>query len=139
MEVQMTNEYTPYGWMFERLSDDVDGEAVRTLVPRADVISDGEGYRFSLEMPGLKAESIDVRFEDRAVVVEAERKRPELPKGSEVHFAERAHGKIRRAFELPDDADQGRIVASYRDGVLEVSVPKRPESRPVKVKVNVEN
>jgi HSP20 family protein len=109
------------------------------IVPATDVIEDAEGYRFYFEMPGLTSDSIDVRVEDGSLVVEAERKRPEWPKDAGVHRAERRYGKICRSFRLPEDANAEEVHAAYRDGVLEVNVGKRPEAKPVRVKVAYEN
>jgi HSP20 family protein len=87
-------------------------------------------------MPGLTSKSIDARFEDGHLVVEAERTRPEWPQETEVHIAERGYGTIRRAFELPKDASQDKVGASYKDGVLEVIAEKRAESKPARILVN---
>ncbi len=141
MELRMMNGCTPGGWAYRRWHrawEDMD-TAARSIAPRADVIEDAEGYHFYFEMPGLRAESVDVRVEDGALVVEAQRNRPEWPKDAQIHVAERAYGKIRRAFELPDGAAHSGIHAAYKDGVLEVTVPKRPESKPFKVRVESQN
>jgi len=126
------------GWFnsenLNRFFADANG-ASRPVVPAADVVEDAEGYLFHVEMPGLDASSVDVRSEEEWLVVEAERKRPELAKESEVHLAERRYGRIRRAFRLSDDASHEGIRASYKDGVLEIRVPKRPETKPVKITV----
>ena len=108
-------------------------------MPPTDVVEDRDGYHFYFEMPGLKSDSIDVRVEDETLVVEAERKQPEWPKDAEIHRAERRYGKVRRGFRLPEDASRDAISAAHRDGVLEVTVAKRPEAKPVKVKVEYKN
>lgn len=110
--------------------------APRRLTPPTDVIEDRDGYRFHFEMAGLKNDSIEVRVEDGKLIVEAERRRPEWPREAAVRVAERAWGHLRRAFELPKDASPDRVSANYRDGVLEVTVEKRPETRPVKIQIN---
>jgi HSP20 family protein len=53
--------------------------------------------------------------------------------------SERTYGTLRRTFTMPDDASAEGIKATYRDGVLEVTVAKKPEAKPTKIKVNVEN
>jgi HSP20 family protein len=106
------------------------------MVPPVDVIEDKDGYRFYFEMPGLTKESIDTRVENGRLLVAAERKRPEWPAETEVHVTERGYGAIRRAFELPDDASLDTIKASYKDGVLEVTVEKKPESKSAKILIN---
>ena len=72
-------------------------------------------------------------------MVEAERKQPEWPKDAEVHLSERSYGTMRRTFTMPEDASAEGIKATYRDGVLEVTVAKKPEAKPTRIKVNVEN
>lgn len=108
----------------------------RRMVPAVDVIEDKDAYHFDFEMPGLTNKSIDARFEDGHLVVEAERTRPEWPKETKVRVAERSYGKIQRAFELPNDVNHDRIEASYKDGVLEVTVEKKPESKSAKILIN---
>jgi HSP20 family protein len=141
MEVRMSDGLFPNGSLFERwntLWDDV-AAAPRAMVPAADVVEDTEGYRFYFEMPGVKSDAIDVRIEDGRLIIDAERKRPEWPKETEIHRAERGYGKFARSFKLPEDAQHEAVTASYRDGVLEVKIPKRPESKPRKVKVEFQN
>ena len=125
-------------WLFDRMNGMLKEHTggTRRIAPPADVVEDKDGYRFYFEMPGLKSESLDVRIEDDALIVSAERKRPEWAKESRVHVAERGYGTMRRAFELPEDASRDNINASYRDGVLEVAIGKRPESKPVKININ---
>jgi HSP20 family protein len=106
------------------------------MVPRADVVEDKDAYRFYIEMPGLKDDSIDVHVEDDRLIVASERKPPEWPLETQVHIAERDYGTMRRVFRLPLDARRDGIRAAYADGVLEVTVEKRPESKPVKIQVN---
>ena len=106
------------------------------MAPRADVVEDKDAYHFYVEMPGLKDGSIDVQVEDDRLIVEAERKRPEWPQQTQVHLAEREYSPIKRAFRLPLNARRDGIRATYIDGVLELTVEKRTESKPIKVQVN---
>ena len=103
---------------------------------RADVTEDKDAYHFYLEMPGLKVGSIDVEVEDDMLIVSAERSRPEQPQGIQVHIAERRFGPIKRAFTLPLNARRDGIHATYTEGVLQLAVEKRSESKPIKVQVN---
>ena len=74
-------------------------------------------------------------MEDDQLTVAAERKRSSTQEAA-IHLAERGHGLLRRAFKLPLNASRDGIRASYTDGVLELTVEKRPESKRVKVQVN---
>jgi HSP20 family protein len=106
------------------------------MVPAVDLIEDNDAYHFYFEMPGLTSKSIDARVEDGHLLVESERTRPEWPRETRVRVAERGYGKIQRAFELPNDASHDKVEASYRDGVLEVAVEKKPESKSAKILIN---
>ncbi len=142
MEVRLFNTgYMPDGWLANRIGNfwnefarEVDTQDKR-IVPAADVVEDAEGYHFYFEMPGLRSDSLNVSVEDGTLVVEAERARPELGKDAEVRLSERTYGPIRRAFRIPEDASSDGIKAAYSDGILKVTVPKRPESKPLRIKV----
>lgn len=139
MELVFENGWSNHRGLIEKLAGfqrDMDEAAGSSMAPRADVIEDKDAYHFYLEMPGLKGESLDVQVENDQLIVAAERKRPEWPQETEVHIAERGYGHFRRAFRLPLNASQAGIRAAYTDGVLELTVEKRPESKPVKVLVN---
>ncbi|MGO9602782.1 MAG: Hsp20/alpha crystallin family protein [Candidatus Binataceae bacterium] len=139
MELVFENGWSGNRWFVDRLNSfrrDIAQTTGGDMAPRADVVEDKEAYHFSFEMPGLKAGSLDVQVENDQLTVCAEQKRPEWPQETAVHVAERSYGPIRRAFKLPLDANRDSIRASYTDGVLELTVEKRPESRPVKIRVN---
>jgi len=138
MELRFENGLAGSGRLFDRMNGIFrEAErASRNMAPPADVVEDKDAYHFYFEMPGLKNESINVRVEEGRLMVEAERKRPEWPKDTAVHVAERSYGPMRRAFQLPKDASHDKVRAAYRDGVLDVTVEKRPETKPVKIQIN---
>ena len=107
--------------------------------PPVDVVEDQNGYRFSFEMPGLKSDSLEVKIEDEALVIDAERTQPAWAKDAQVHRAERQYGPIHRHFRLPGDVGHDAIKAAYKDGVLEVTIMKRPEAKAVRIAVAYNN
>ncbi len=140
MEVRLTNGLTPDSSLLRHwnvLWNEL--EPGRKAAPAADIVEDADSYHFYFEMAGIASESVDVRVEDGNLIVQADRKRPEWSKDAEVHLSERAYGTMRRTFTMPDDASHDGIKAAYKDGVLEVTLPKRPESKPFKIKVEFEN
>lgn len=142
MEVRMTNGLMPHDSVLRRLNllwNELDPAVARKLAPTADVIEDADTYRFYFEMPGIKSESVDVRVDDGHLIVEAERTRPEWSKEAQIHLTERAYGTLHRAFTMPEDASHEGIRATYKDGVLEVTLPKKAESKPFKVKVEFDH
>ncbi len=133
--VRIENGFAPNGWLRGAFSDFFTDSGLALAAPAADVVEDEQGYHFYLEVPGFTKDSINVRADGDRLVIEAERKRPQLTDGAEVLMAERRFGRIYRAFALPEDASRDNIRASYKEGVLEVTVGKRPEAKAVKVKV----
>ena len=126
------------GWMLNRLAGfrrAMDEATEQQTLLRADVVEDKDAYHFYVEMPGLKVGSIDVQVEDDRLIVAAERNRAEWPQETQVHIAEREYSPIKRAFRLPPNARRDGIRAAYTDGVLELTVEKRTESKPIKVQV----
>jgi HSP20 family protein len=139
MELRLDNGWAHRGWLFDPRVQDLFWEfdvINRHMIPPVDVIEDKDAYHFYFEMPGLKRESLDARVEGGRLLVTAERKRPEWPQEIEVHITERGYGAIRRTFELPKDASHDKVGTGYKDGVLEVTVLKRSESKPAKILIN---
>ena len=140
MELVFENGWNVNSGLFDKLAGfkrDMDEAAGSPMALQADVIEDKDAYHFYFEMPGLKVESLDVQVENDQLTVAAERKGPEWPREAEVHITERGYGHFRRAFRLPLNASRDGIRAAYTDGVLELTVDKRPESKPVKIQVRV--
>ncbi len=131
-------ETRPFANGLDRFFSELSG-VKNAIAPATDVVEDDDNYRFYVEMPGLDGGSVEVHAEDGSLVIEAERKRPEWTKDAQLHLNERHYGAIRRAFRLPEDASHDQIRAAYRDGVLEVTVPKRAEAKPVRIKVEYQN
>ena len=139
MELVLANGWNGNQWMADNLNRfrrAIDETAGDHMAPPADVVEDKDAYHFYVEMPGLKDGAIDVHVEDDRLMIGSERKRPEWPQETAMHIAERDYGTIRRAFRLPPKASRDGIRAAYVDGVLELTVEKRLESKPVKVQVN---
>jgi HSP20 family protein len=141
MEIRYESSFPNHKWLLDRMNGlmkDFPPQVGRpgAISPAVDVVENNEGYHFYFDLPGLKNDSVDLRVDDGTLTMTAERKRPEWSKESAIHFSERRYGAIRRSFELPKDASHDRIHASYKDGVLEVTVEKRPEARPVKIQIN---
>ncbi|XP_022982419.1 17.1 kDa class II heat shock protein-like [Cucurbita maxima] len=101
----------------------------------ADVVEYPNAYQFSIDMPGLKMDQIKVQIEDNQLVVTGERKR-ESEKAKEGKYVtmERRLGKYLKKFVLPEAADVDKVSAAYQDGVLSVTVEKKPPPEPKKAK-----
>jgi len=144
MEVRFNDGWMsgrPNQWFVDRVNELMNPQRSDTdnnhEVPSADVIESEDGYHFYFEMPGVKGDSIAVRLEEGALIVEAERKRPEFTGKITSHRGERNYRKFHRAFRLPEQYATQPVTAGYKDGVLEVSIAKPAEAKPVKIQVNL--
>lgn len=88
------------------------------------------------DLPAMKREDIKVSVENDVLTIEGERKFDEKSSGEGYHRIERGYGAFRRSFTLPANVDASRVQATYQDGVLSVTLPRREESRPRQIQVN---
>ncbi|CAL1397489.1 unnamed protein product [Linum trigynum] len=110
-------------------------EARAMAATPADVKELPEAYVFVLDMPGLSADQVrvDVEEDGRTLVVSGERKREkERDQGIRYVRMERRLGKYLKRFPMPDNADVDKVSARYKDGVLTVTVEKKPPEEPKK-------
>jgi HSP20 family protein len=97
-------------------------------MPRAkvDVAEKNGAYVVSAELPGVKKEDINVSIDGAQVTLEAEVKRErEASQDERVLHSERVYGKLTRSFTLPQEVDESKAEAKFRDGVLELTLPKK--------------
>ena len=113
------------------------GWAVQATAPPADVSETENEIVVRLDMPGHRAEDINIKFENDVLSVESERKISRQDKGETYHRSERGSGKFFRSFVLPASVDSQRTTASYENGVLQIALPKREEAKPRTIKVAV--
>jgi HSP20 family protein len=97
------------------------------LSPASEASSDDNAYTISIELPGVSEDDIDLRIENDSLVVTGEKTEAREDKGETWYFSERQYGSFRRSFRLPPDADPSKAEAHAKDGVLEVTVPRRTQ------------
>ena len=109
-----------------------------SLVPVIDLHENDNSYTVKAEIPGVKKEDIDVTVQDGVLTINAEtRYEHEDKKDGRVIRQERRYGKYVRSIRLGKDIDEEKVKANYKDGVLELELPKVEEVKPKKISVNV--
>lgn len=103
--------------------------------PSVDVKETADKYIIHADVPGVKAEDIDVTLEEGVLTIKGERAWGEEKEGENYKRVERARGTFFRSFSLPDTADADAVNAKCSNGVLEVTIPKQPKAQPRKIKV----
>ncbi len=123
-----------------RMFADFQNEAFnQAWVPAVDIYeTDAHEVVIKAELPDVKKEDINVTFENDVLTLSGERKQEETTKREQYQRVERHFGSFSRSFTLPATVDASRIVASYKDGVLTIRLPRREEAKPKQISVNVE-
>jgi HSP20 family protein len=109
--------------------------AVFPFAPPADVYEDEDNITLKMEVPGVKQEDLDIRIDGNTLSVTGERKFEKDEKKENFRRVERQYGSFSRLFELPSSADRENIMANFRDGVLQIEVPKRAEARGKQIQI----
>lgn len=99
------------------------------LSPATEASGNDDAYDISMELPGVSNDDIELTVEEGVVTIRGEKKTQQERKGDTWYFSERQYGAFRRSFRLPDDADGSKLNASMKDGVLHVTVPKKPADK----------
>lgn len=95
-----------------------------------------EGLIVTAEIPGVEPDEIDISIVDESLTLNGTRDDKELPEGSEYIRRERSSGKFSRTIELPFRVDVDAVKAQFQNGVLRIELPRLPEEKPRKIKVN---
>lgn len=106
------------------------------IAPAVDVFEDSHGITLYADLPGVPREKLEVRVQDGSLNIEAEAVIPS-PSGLRLQHGEMRHPHFWRAFTLSPDFDVSRIDAQLRDGVLELTIPRREEAKPRRIEVSV--
>ena len=103
--------------------------------PPVDIFERQDHLVIRAEVPGVQMEDMDVRIENGVLTLHGERKQDTDLKEENAHRLERVYGAFTRSFSLPTTVDAAKVSATYKDGVLEVTVPKAENAKPKQVEI----
>ena len=124
-----------FNGMPERREKDEDYDSA-VWSPMADITEDADAYVLHFDIPGMQRENIKMPFSDKTLKISGERQAGEEKKDATCHRIERVSGRFYRSFTFPTQVDSDKISASYKDGVLTVTVPKAEEVKPRQISIN---
>lgn len=113
------------------------GRTTQAWVPTLDAWETDDALVYAFDLPGVPQDKISVEVEDGMLTVSAERERSEEVSGERYHRTERRFGSFARTVALPQGVSEDAIKASYKDGVLEITVPKPEQAKPRKITIGV--
>jgi HSP20 family protein len=103
--------------------------------PSVDVSETGKDVIVKAELPGMDPKEIDVSVRGDMVTLHGERRQEKEEKGENFHRVERSYGSFSRSIQLPVEVDSGKVNATYKDGVLKITMPKSKEAATKKIEV----
>jgi HSP20 family protein len=120
---------------FDRaLGEFADGASV-SWIPHVDVHEEPERFVVTADLPGVEGKDIEVTADKGVLTIKGERRSEKKSSDDGYERVERAFGSFLRRFTLPESADAESIKATHNNGVLEVSIPKRPQEQPRRITV----
>jgi len=108
----------------------------REWAPAIEVFEKEDHFIVKAEVPGMKQDDIDVSVVGDMLTIKGERKAESEVKEQDYYCCERSYGSFHRSVSLPSNVNAEKIEASYKDGILEISLPKAPEVKPKKIAIS---
>jgi HSP20 family protein len=105
--------------------------------PAVDIQETDKEFAVKADLPEVKKEDVKVELHDGVLSIEGERKQEKEEKGKKFHRVERRYGQFIRRFALPTDVDPAKVHAEFKDGVLNVTLPKAPNGKGSAVQIKV--
>ena len=113
-------------------SEQSQDETVRAdFIPAADVLEDDQSYLIAVDLPGVERSELEINLDDGRLVIKGNRELPDSARN------ERPRGRFVRVFTVPGAVIQSEICAEYKDGVLNITLPKRKEQKSQKVEIKI--
>ena len=131
--------FTEIARLQDEMSRQLIGSERRTggFVPAVDIFEDKDAIYVKAELPGVKPEEVNVHVENDILTLTGERKLEKSEDREGYHRIERTYGTFTRSFSLPENVDDSKLSAEYKDGVLLVRLPKTEKAKPRAIAVKV--
>ncbi len=114
------------------------GEEMDVRAPTVDVYEEKDDIVVKVELPGMDKNNIEVNLTDHTLTIKGEKKKEEEVKNENYYRTERSYGTFLRTLELPKDVHTDKVKAIFKNGILEVRMPKTEEAKAKEIKVKVE-
>ena len=132
---QLTNIRDEINRLFESPLENGGSSVFNSWAPALDVYEDNENVIVRAELPGMKKEDIDISLHDNVITVSGERKNEKKYEGGRTSREERFFGRFTRSITLPKQVNANGVKASYKDGLLTVTLPKAEEAKPRQIQI----
>ena len=136
--IPRTFSFLPERGLLDRLFEDwspdlIDNEI--NWVPAFDISENDKEYKLTAELPGIDAKDLDITLSDGILTVKGEKKREKEDKGENYHRVERSYGSFQRSFHIPEKVKTEKVDATFKDGILKLTLEKDEKSETKKITV----
>ncbi len=108
------------------------------VVPSLDLSETKDNFVVKAEVPGMDAKDISISLTGDVLTIKGEKKQEKEEKEEDYHVVERSYGSFSRSIRLPAEVESGKVEASYKHGILRITLPKSEKVKAKKVKIKVE-
>ena len=122
---------------FKRGKEGMEGLALKDWAPLVDITETENEYLIKAELPEVKRPDVRVTAQGGILTILGERRAEKEEKGKKFHRIERSYGSFERSFDIPDDADELKVTADFKEGILMIHLPKTEKAKPRLIEVKV--
>jgi HSP20 family protein len=108
------------------------------LIPSVDIFEEGNDVVVKAELPGIKKEDIDITLTDNTIMIAGEKKKEKEIDKKDYYRWESSYGSFNRTFSLPAEVKLDKVKSIFKDGILEIRLPKTEEAKKKEIKLKVE-
>jgi len=127
--------------LFPSLERDFDGLfgslASNDFAPQISCKSDEKQLTIKAEIPGIDEKDVELTIQDDILTIKGEKKKEQEVKDDDYYFSECKYGSFDRSIRIPDDTNIDKATATFKNGVLEITMPKKEEKKPKKINVKI--
>ena len=128
---------SPFGRSFFDIEPAWRTQSVMTAMPAVDVTETDKAFEIIAELPGMDEKNIEVKVADDVLTIKGEKREEKEEKNKDHYVSERSFGSFQRSFQVPSGVDTDKIDASFKNGVLTVTLPKSTEAQKAEKKIAV--
>lgn len=129
--------WRPFGRSLFAAESSFQRESTLGTIPAVDVVESEKAYEVTAELPGMDEKNVEVNVVNGNLTIKGEKQEEKEEKKKDYYLHERSFGSFERSFEIPDGVDTDKIEASFKKGVLPVTLPKKPEAQKPAKKIEV--
>lgn len=125
------DDLVPFSW---RMGNG--GSKMDIWAPNTDIHETEKDYKIAIDLPGIPKDDVEINFKDNRLTITGERVKEEKEEEKDYLRRERYHGRFHRTFTFPADVKEDKIKASFKEGVLTVTVPKTEAKKPKNIAID---